>query len=131
MGRKRRKNVNKQSMYNIVQPLENGALLVYNTFSEAMVTMRKDYYEQYVERCEEGEDTKRLLEMGFITDSSVDEYFRVLCNFIKTDENQFDRQQADCAQANEVNGSFYRKLLDVIPNFSHVLPPGFCVWQPK
>lgn len=80
MGRKRRKNVNKQSMYNIVQPLESGALLVYNTFSEAMVTMRKDYYEQYVERCEEGEDTKRLLEMGFITDSSVDEYFRVLCN---------------------------------------------------
>lgn len=67
----------KESFYNVTQSLDNGKILVFNTFSGAMICVSNEYYNRYIKKCEEYKETNILLKQGFIVKKEVDEPFRV------------------------------------------------------
>ena len=72
--------VYKESIYNIVQKIDADTCLIFNSFSEAMITTNEQYYVAYIKNCKPCDDTQRLFSMGFITLADTDEKYRITCN---------------------------------------------------
>lgn len=70
----------RQSIFNIVQPIDESKLLIFNSFSEAMIVVREDYYERYIVNCEQCDDTQKLFSLGVIVEEETDEVFRTVCH---------------------------------------------------
>ena len=63
----------KPSIFNIKIPIDNKQNLVYNTLTTSLIAVNDDYYNRYIDKTGEGNDTEALTKMGFIVDSECNE----------------------------------------------------------